>query len=141
MANHIQMVMYEGFLGKEPEMRFTPAGKAVSNFNIGSTSQYKNQAGEVVKTTTWLRVTCWGKLAEIVNEYTTKGSHVIVTGVLKPNKDGRPEVYAEGKNGPTASFDVTASSVRIIKGKDGGAVAGSAQDDNDPFAGEDDLPF
>lgn len=140
MANHIQKVMYEGFLGADVEMRFTPAGKQVSNFSIGSTTQYKSADGETVKTTTWLRCTAWGKLAEIVNNYCGKGSHVIVEGVLKGDANGRPTIF-KPKNGgePSASFDLSVSAVRIIKGKDGGGVnesaaTSTADDDNDfPF--------
>jgi single-strand DNA-binding protein len=135
MANHIQMVMYEGFLGSDPEMRFTGSGKSVTNFSIGSTSQYKNAAGEVVKETTWLRITAWGKLGEIVNQYCAKGSHVIVTGKLKGDAKGRPAVF-EGANGPSASFDVVANDVRIIKGKDNAgseAPAGGYDEDEMPF--------
>ena len=93
MASHIQTLIYEGFLGTDPEMRYTKSGQAVVNFNLGSTRQYKNQSGEVISQTTWLRVSAWGKLAEIVNQYCAKGSHVIVQGALNGDENGRPSAY------------------------------------------------
>jgi single-strand DNA-binding protein len=132
MANHIQMVMYEGFLAADPEMRVIPSGKTVTNFRIGSSRQWKNAEGEPVKETTWLKVTAWGKLGEIVNQYCAKGSHVIVRGILRVAENGSPAVYELKDGGHGASYEITADEVRIIKGKD--SVAGA------PVA-DADLPF
>lgn len=132
MANQIQMVMYEGYLADAPEMRYTPSGKNVTNFRIGSHRQYKNAAGEVVKETTWLKVTAWGKLGEIVNQWTEKGSHVIVTGVLRVNENGSPNVYQLKDGTWGASNEITANEVRILSGKAPEERA-SAKDDDIPF--------
>lgn len=134
MANHIQQVMYEGFLGGDPDMRFTPAGKGVCDFRIGSTRSFKNGSGEKVDETTWIKVTTWGSLAELVAKYCAKGSHVIVTGILKPGENGSPNVY-QLKNGDyAASYEVTAREVRILKGK-------PAQGQSEELGDEDELPF
>lgn len=136
MASQFQLLVYEGFLADDPEMRFTPAGKGVTNFRMGSNRQYKKADGEEVKETTWLKITCWGKLGEIVAQYCGKGSHVFVTGKLRVGENGSPTIYTLKSGDPAASYEVTASEVRIIKGKDGGAPAApSAEDD----AGE--IPF
>lgn len=141
MANHIQHLQYEGFLGADPEMRYTPSGQTVTNFRIGSTRQYKNAAGEVVKETTWLRVTAWGSLAEIVNKYCAKGSHVIVEGILRVGKEGSPTVYELKNGGFGASYDVTADKVRIIKGKDKVETEEDASHSDVVPGSEDDIPF
>ena len=138
MASHIQHVMYEGFLGADPEMRYTPAGKAVTNFRIGSTRQYKTGDNEVVKETTWLKVTAWGKLGEIVNQYCGKGSHVIVEGILRVGENGSPTVYEMKNGGYGASYEITANAVRIINGKNvssdsEGSISDSSSDDEIPF--------
>lgn len=135
MANHIQMVMYEGFLADNPEMRYTPAGKQVTNFRIGSNRQYKTSEGEVKKETIWLKVTAWGKLGEIVNQYCEKGSHVIVTGILRVGENGSPNVYELKNGGWGASYEITADGVRILKGKDKTDTASVTA------PAEDDLPF
>jgi len=135
MANQIQSLQYEGFLAEDPEMRYTPSGKTVTNFRMGSNRQYKNSQGEVVKETTWLKVTTWGKLAEIVNQYCDKGSWVIVTGILRVGENGSPTVYELKNGGWGASYEVTANEVRILKGKE------KVAPDQIPDAGTEDIPF
>jgi len=137
MANQIQHVQYEGHLVEAPEMRFTPSGKTVTNFRIGSNREYKNATGEKVTEVIWLKIVAWGNLAEIVNQYCEKGSHVIVEGVLRPGKNGSPEPYELKAGGWGASYEITADKVRIIKGKkDAGSFEGGRQEE-----AEDDLPF
>ncbi len=55
-----------GNLGKDPEMRFMPDGKAVSNFSIAITERYKDKSGEPKEVTEWVNIVTFGKLAEIV---------------------------------------------------------------------------
>ena len=141
MASHIQQVMYEGFLGADPEMRYTPAGKEVTNFRIGSTRQYKTADGKPVKETTWLKVTAWGKLGEIVNKYCEKGSHVIVFGILRIGAGGNPTVYETKDGGHGASYEVTADSVRIIKGKAVLDTDVAGHDFPEPDDSTDEIPF
>jgi single-strand DNA-binding protein len=134
MSKQIQLVMYEGFLADDPEMRYTPAGKGVTNFRMGSNRSYKTADGRQVKETTWLKVTCWGKLGEIVNQYCGKGSHVVVSGILRVGENGSPTVYPLKSGEYAASYEITANEVRILKGKNG--AASSTEEDV-----EEDLPF
>ena len=71
MSFHTIIVV--GNLGKDPEMRYTPAGQAVTSFNVASSRQYTNQEGQQIKETVWFRVSAWGKLAETCNNYLKKG--------------------------------------------------------------------
>lgn len=118
MATQLQMVMYEGHLAAAPEMRYTPTGTPVTNFRMASNRSYTTKEGVKTKETTWLRVSAWGKLGEIVNKYCDTGSHVIVTGILRVNEKGNPNAYISKDGAPAASFEITANAVRIIKGKD-----------------------
>jgi single-strand DNA-binding protein len=131
MANQIQIVQYEGFLAADPEMHYTPSGKAVTNFRMGSNQSYKNSDGEQVKETTWLKITVWGKYGEeVVNRYCGKGSHVIVFGRLRPGKNGSPTPYKlTDSEDWAASYEITATDVRIIKGKDNATPPANAVDD------------
>jgi len=133
MANQIQLVMYEGYMADDPNMRFTPDGKAVVNFRMGSNRKYKKANGEEVKETIWLKISAWGKLAEIVNQYTAKGSHVVVTGILRAGENGSPNVYELKSGGHGASYEITANEVRILKGKD--------REVNPVEDTEEDIPF
>jgi single-strand DNA-binding protein len=136
MASQIQMVIYEGFLAEDPEMRYTPQGKPVTNFRMGSNRQYKTADGTAVKETTWLKITAWSKLGEIVNQLCGKGSHVIVIGKLRPNEAGSPNTYQLKSGEWAASFEITADEVRVLKGKPN---AGGAVESDD--TAEVDLPF
>jgi single-strand DNA-binding protein len=137
MANQIQLMIYEGHMVAAPDMRFMENGRAVCNFRMGSNSQWKNKDGEVMKETTWLKVTAWAKLAEIVNEYCGKGAHVIVTGKLRVGKGGNPDTYEMKDGNWGASYEVVASEVRILDGKKDGAVAGTYSAPADDV----DIPF
>jgi single-strand DNA-binding protein len=75
-----------GNLGKEPEMRFMPDGKAVCNFSIAISEKYKDKSGEAKEVTEWVNVALFGKLAEIAGEYLKKGSKVYVEGKMKTEK-------------------------------------------------------
>lgn len=136
MANQIQMVMYEGYIAGKPDMQYTPKGTPVTNFSMGSNRSFKNAEGETVKETTWLKISAWGKLAEIVNQYCDKGVHVIVTGRLR-GKNGSPEVFERKDGGHGANFELVASEIRILnsKSEDSSGAASVEQ------PAEDDLPF
>jgi single-strand DNA-binding protein len=123
MSYHILIIV--GRLGKEPELRYTPAGQAVANFSLATNRQYSARAsspsaGERVKETIWFRVSCWGKQAEACSQYLHRGSLVLIEGRLIPDPStGRPRIW-HGKNGPGASFEVNASSVRFLSGREEG---------------------
>jgi single-strand DNA-binding protein len=141
MANHMHQLIIEGFLGRDVDYRFTDGGTEVANFSFGSTRQYK-KGEEIVKETTWMKAVAWGALAKIVNDLCEKGSHVIVTGRLRPSKDGSgsPEVFEKKDGSFGANFEMTVTEIRILKGKNGtgeatvtGEVSGTAEDDSFPF--------
>ena len=100
-----------GNLGKDPEMKYTTDGKAVTTFSVAAS----NRKDETV----WFRITTWDKQAETCNQYLHKGSKVLVEGALKADAQGNPRTY-ERKDGLgwAASFEVVASSVKFLSGKD-----------------------
>ena len=80
-----------GNVGKDPEMRYTPSGQAVTSFSVATNRQYTNNNGETVKETIWFRISAWGKMAETCNQYLKKGSKVYIEGSLRTRqweKDG-----------------------------------------------------
>lgn len=141
MSNQIQLVMYEGYLAADPEMRYTPSGSAVTNFRMGSNHSYKNAAGETVKETTWLKIVAWGKLGEIVNQWCKKGSHVIVTGSLRADKDGNPAVFQRKDGTSAASFEITAREVHFLDSKSDATGEATESSHSAPAVDEDDIPF
>ena len=74
-------IIIVGNLGKDPEMRYTPSGQAVTSFPVATNRQYTTGSGEQVKETIWFRISTWGKTAETCNQYLKKGSKVLIEGV------------------------------------------------------------
>jgi len=73
-------LIFVGRCGNEPELKFTPTGKAVCTFSLAVNRQWRDDSGEKHEETTWLRCEVWGKQAETVNEYLRKGRQVLVEG-------------------------------------------------------------
>jgi single-strand DNA-binding protein len=80
--NRVQLI---GYLGKEPESRFTPNGKKVAHFSLGVTQRWKS-GGEAKEFTEWVNVEAWGKLGEVAQQYLKKGSLVYLEGRLKTDR-------------------------------------------------------
>jgi single-strand DNA-binding protein len=78
----VNKVMLSGRLTRDPELRYTPSGTAVSSFSVASSRSYKAQDGEWKQIVAFVNVVVWGKLAVLVNEYLKKGSAVFVEGRL-----------------------------------------------------------
>ena len=134
-----------GNVGKDPEMRYTPSGQAVTSFSVASNRQYTTGNGEQVKETIWFRVTTWGKQAEVCNQYVKKGMKVLVEGRLTPDKaTGGPRVWTKQDGSAGSSFEVNAATVRFLSGRGDGDSTGmpvSAGMESAEIPPEDDIPF
>ncbi len=152
----VNRVTLIGNLGKDPETRFLPDGKAVANFSNPTTDRGKDKAtGEQKEATEWHRISAFGRLAEIVGEYLKKGSAVYIEGKLKTrkwqDKDGQDryttEIIADslqmlgsrggsGENGQQESKGgAQPESRRTQSGPAAGGAKGSFADM------DDDIPF
>ena len=80
--NRVQLI---GYLGKDPETRFTPTGKKVAHFSLGVTQRWKS-GGETKEYTEWVNIEAWGKLGEVCQQYLKKGSLVYIEGKLKTDR-------------------------------------------------------
>ena len=76
-------IIIVGYLGRDPELRYTPNGNAVCNFSIATTEKWKDVAGAERERTTWFRVTAWGRQAELANQYLAKGRQTYIEGRLR----------------------------------------------------------
>lgn len=106
-----------GNLGRDPEMRYTPGGQTVTSFPVATNRQYTASDGTQVKETIWFRITVWGRMAEVCNQYLSKGRSVLIEGRLNPDPEtGGPKVW-QGQSGPGASYEVTANTVKFLSGR------------------------
>ena len=112
-------IIIVGNVGKEPEMRYTPSGQAVTSFSVATNRSYTGGDGNQVKETIWFRVTAWGKTDEVCKEYVKKGMTVLVEGRLTPDKaTGGPRVWTKKDGEAQASFEVSAETVRFLSHKE-----------------------
>lgn len=82
----INKVILIGNLGKDPDINYTQAGKAIANLTVATSESWKDQSGEMQEKTEWHRVSIFGKLAEIAGQYLKKGSQVYLEGKLQTRK-------------------------------------------------------
>jgi single-strand DNA-binding protein len=139
-------IILVGNLGRDPEMRITPSGTAVTNFSMATSERWTGQDGQPQERTIWWRVSVFGKSGEACNEYLKKGSKVLVEGRMTADpKTGNPRLW-QGQDGQTrSSFEVTALAVKFLssRGETGGAASaggGAGMMEAEP-ADETEIPF
>jgi single-strand DNA-binding protein len=82
----LNMVQLIGNLGRDAEMRYTPGGQAVATLNLATTEVWYDKENQKQEATEWHRIILWGKLAESLNQYLTKGKSIYVQGKLQTRK-------------------------------------------------------
>ena len=130
----LNKVMLIGNVGKDPEMRFTPSGSPVTSFSVATNRTYNTPEGEKKKETEWFSVVAWSKLAELCNQYLTKGKLVYVEGRLQTRT-------WDGTDGQKHSrTEVVASQVLFLdKGGEGSTAEPKGEEPESGDSG--DLPF
>ncbi len=79
LRNKVQLI---GYMGKDADVKHLSNGKVVANFSIATSETYKNNLGKKVTNTQWHNIVAWGKPAEILEKYTSKGSEIAIEGKL-----------------------------------------------------------
>lgn len=131
-----------GFLGRDPELRYTPQGTAVCKLSIATTEKRQDK-----EYTTWFRVSAWGRHAELCNEYLSKGAPVYVEGRL------RQEEYTDRDGNKRTNLEVNATDIQFMGSRNGSGesanekpaqTAGSSQAKRAALqtpVDENDIPF
>ena len=138
-----QSITVVGRLGRDPEMRYMPNGDPVTSFNIATDRGYTDKSGGKVKETSWFRVSVFGKQAETVNQFLSKGKMVLVEGRLGVDvKTGGPKTYTRQDGTVAANFEIIANTVRFLSPKDEGSPSGPTEGvDTGLSEGGDNIPF
>lgn len=142
-----------GNLGRDPELRYTQNGQAVTNFSLATSENWTDKSGERTERTEWHRIVAWGKTAELCAQYLSKGRTVYIEGRLQ-TRDWEDK---EGVKRQTT--EIVANTVQFLggpRGEGGGGNyaggGGSGQSDENPTDGsgggssdpppaEGDIPF
>ena len=113
----VNKVILVGNLGRDAELRYTPGGAAVATLNLATTEMWNDKQGQRQEKTEWHRVVLWGKQAESLQEYLTKGKQIYVEGRLQTRK----WTDKEGKD--RYNTEVRADRVVLLGGGGGGGGA------------------
>lgn len=135
---NLNKVMLIGRLGADPELRYTPSGRANVAFNLATNAVWKDQDGNKQERTDWHRVVAWGKLAEIIGEYLKKGSRIFL--------EGRLQTRSYEDNGQKRYItEVIADSLEMLGSKDMPETSEPSEpskyDQQEEPSLADDLPF
>ena len=112
-----------GNVGRDPEMRYTASGQAVTSFSVASNRRYRTADGEQREETEWFNCTAFGRLADTCNQYLTRGQQVYVEGRLRSRQ------YDRRDGTPGFSLDVTVTDMQMLGRRDemdGGGYGGQS---------------
>jgi len=122
----VNKVILIGNLGKDPEIRYTESGQAVTNFTLATNEQWKDKSGESCERVEWHNIVVWGKPAETIAQYVKKGHSIYLEGKLQTRK----WEDKEGNNRYTTEINVF--QFQFLQNKDGGGQRdGGGQKDPD----------
>ncbi len=136
----VNKVILIGRLGKDPEVRYTPDGTMVTNFNLATDEQRKDKNGEKIQKTEWHKIVTWGKLAEICGNYLVKGKLVYVEGRIQTRS------WEDKEGVKRYTTEIIACDMRMLDSK-GQTKSGASSFDadsanvNDGSVPLDDVPF
>lgn len=146
MASSYNKILIIGNVGRDPETRYLPSGEIVADFSV-ATSERRTVQGQQQETTTWFRVSAFGKLAEVTSQYLHKGSYVYVEGPLTARE------WTGNDGTARTSLEVRAREIRMLdKRGDAGDGQGSGSGEQwaarpqqaqqvDDMGAMDDIPF
>jgi single-strand DNA-binding protein len=148
----VNKVILVGNLGRDAELRYTPGGAAVATLNLATTEVFKDREGQKKEDTQWHRVILWGKTAESLQDYLTKGKQIYVEGKLQTrkwkDKDGNDKYTTEVRGDRVVLLSGGARGDGAGRGEGGGRSTPAAADDfGHPEPGgsveltDDDIPF
>ena len=138
MAGGLNKVMIIGNVGRDPEMRYTPSGAAVTSFSVAVSRRWTTPDNQQRDETEWFNVVAWDKLAETCNQLITKGRKVYIEGRLQTRS-------WEGQDGQKRyRTEVVAQTMLLLDPRQQGSGTGGARDDAGFPTDEmepDDIPF
>jgi single-strand DNA-binding protein len=140
----VNKVILVGNLGRDAELRYTPAGAAVATLSMATTETWNDKAGQRQERTEWHRVVLWGKSAESLTEYLTKGKQIYIEGRLQTrqwdDKDGNKRYTTEIRGDRVVLLSGGGRGAPTERGADNMASRAPAPEPSEPLT-DDDIPF
>lgn len=121
MARGINKVILVGYLGKDPEVRYSPQGQAVATVSVATTESWKDKdSGEKIERVEWHRVVMFGRLAEVAGEYLKKGAQIYVEGRLQTRK------WQDKSGNDRYTTEIVANEMQMLGGRPGAMESSAA---------------
>jgi len=147
----VNKVILVGNLGRDAELRYTPGGAAVATLNLATTEIWNDKGGQRQEKTEWHRIVLWGKTAESLSEYLTKGKQIYVEGRLQTrqwdDKDGNKRYTTEIRGdrivllgGGSGGGGSRGPAMGRAAGDDMGGHPSGPDPSSEPLT-DDDIPF
>lgn len=136
MSRGLNKIQIIGRLGRDPEMRYTPDGKAVTNFSVATGGRWTDRGGTERDDTEWFRVEMWDRQAETANQYLAKGAQVYIEGRLKTRK------YNDKDGIERTSVEIVANNMVLLGSRNDNSSSnggGGGNLDNDSDYGDEDT--
>jgi single-strand DNA-binding protein len=145
----VNKVILVGNLGRDAELRYTPGGAAVATLNLATTEVFKDREGQKKEDTQWHRVILWGKTAETLQDYLTKGKQIYVEGKLQTrkwkDKDGNDKYTTEVRGDRVVLLSGGGGRGGGGAGEHGAERGGDSSNQAEPGGSveltDDDIPF
>ena len=133
----VNKVILVGNLGKDPELRYTPAGAAVATFSLATTERFKGKDGQMQDKTEWHNIVMYRRLAEIAGEYLKKGRPVYVEGRLQTRK------WEDKEGNKHSSVEIVASEMMMLGERRDASHASNTEAEAPEVSStdEDEFPF
>ena len=143
----VNKVILVGNLGRDAELRYTPGGAAVATLSMATTEIWNDKSGQRQEKTEWHRVVLWGKSAESLAEYLTKGKQIYVEGRLQTrqwdDKDGNKRYTTEIRGDRVVLLGGGGGRGQVSRGGTSDEMGGHApgpEGPSEPLT-DDDIPF
>ncbi len=128
MARGLNKVLIIGKVGRDPEMRYTPSGRPVTTFSVGTSRTWTTADGERRTETEWFNVVAWSSLAEICKQYLTKDRLVYIEGRLQTRH------WDDQEGNKHSATEIVASEMIVLEERREPSQAGSEYDEEDEDA-------
>ena len=130
MSRGLNKVLIIGRLGRDPEMRYTPSGRPVTTFSVGTSRSWNTAEGERRTEIEWFNVVAWSNLAEICKQHLSKGQQVYIEGRLQTRN------WDDSEGNKHTSIEIVANEMIILSERreaEGSSEAESIEEDEFPF--------